>query len=72
MPIVADAIAVPQEFQDLLIQRLNVSLETISSFCQGWKIIEFGWFGSILRDDFRAESDVDVLVTFEPDDGWSL
>jgi uncharacterized protein len=72
MPIVADAIAVPQEFQDLLIQRLNVSLETISSFRQGWKIIEFGLFGSILRDDFRAESDVDVLVTFEPDDGWSL
>jgi uncharacterized protein len=72
MPIVADATAVPQEFQDLLIQRLTVSLETISSFCQGWKIIEFGLFGSILRDDFRAESDVDVLVTFKPDDGWSL
>lgn len=72
MTIVAGSNALTQELQDLLIQRLNVSLEKIISFCQRWKIVEFGLFGSILRDDFRATSDVDVLVTFAPDDGWSL
>ena len=29
-------------------------------------------FGSVLRDDFRPDSDVDVLVSFEPDAGWTL
>jgi uncharacterized protein len=72
MPIVVNSMAVTQELQDLLVERLSVSLEKITSFCQCWKIVEFGLFGSILRDDFRAESDVDVLVTFAFDDGWSL
>ncbi|MEO7132778.1 MAG: nucleotidyltransferase domain-containing protein [Vicinamibacterales bacterium] len=31
-----------------------------------------GAFGSVLRADFRADSDVDVLVTFEPNAQWSL
>ena len=29
-------------------------------------------FGSVLRDDFRPASDVDVMVAFKPDSGWSL
>ena len=40
---------------------------SIADFCQRWHIIEFALFGSILRDDFRADSDIDVLVTFAPD-----
>ncbi|MCY2924352.1 MAG: nucleotidyltransferase family protein [Planctomycetota bacterium] len=43
-----------------------------SSFCLKWKIREFSLFGSVLRDDFRPDSDVDVLVEFQPDHGWSL
>ena len=46
--------------------RLQIPYAKIVDFCQRWQIIEFSFFGSILRDDFRADSDVDVLVEFEP------
>lgn len=46
--------------------------EKIKDFCQRWKVTEFGLFGSILREDFRHGSDVDVLVTFAPDAHHSL
>jgi hypothetical protein len=52
--------------------KLEVSEDAIASFCQRWKITEFALFGSILRDDFRQDSDVDVLVSFAPDSKWSL
>ena len=39
----------------------------IQAFCDRWQIIEFALFGSILRDDFRPDSDIDVLVTFLPE-----
>ena len=54
------------------IPKLEVSSDAIVAFCQKWKITEFALFGSILRDDFRPDSDVDVLVTFAPDEKWSL
>lgn len=38
--------------------------EKITEFCQRWYIGEFSLFGSVLRSDFRPDSDVDVLVTF--------
>ncbi len=44
----------------------------IDSFCQRWKIAELAVFGSVLREDFGPESDVDVLVTFEAGAAWSL
>ncbi|HYH83514.1 MAG TPA: nucleotidyltransferase domain-containing protein, partial [Longimicrobium sp.] len=40
--------------------------ERIEAFCRTWHITELALFGSVLRDDFRPDSDVDVLVTFEP------
>ena len=43
-----------------------------ASFCECWKIVEFALFGSILRDDFCPDSDVDVLGSFAPDAKWSL
>lgn len=52
--------------------KVEVSIDAIASFCQRWKITEFALFGSILRDDFRPDSDVDVLVSFAPDAKWSL
>lgn len=52
--------------------KIEVSENAIASFCQRWKITEFALFGSILRDDFRPDSDVDVLVSFAPDANWSL
>jgi predicted nucleotidyltransferase len=52
--------------------KVEVSEEASASFCDRWKITEFALFGSILRDDFRPDSDVDVLVIFAPDAKWSL
>lgn len=52
--------------------KIPIDRGKISEFCQRWKITEFALFGSVLRDDFRPDSDVDVLVTFDPDAEWSL
>ncbi len=52
--------------------RIDLPGEKIAEFCRRWKVTEFGLFGSVLRDDFRPDSDVDVLVTFAVDAGWSL
>jgi hypothetical protein len=51
---------------------LEVSREEIADFCRRWKIVEFSVFGSVLRADFRPDSDVDVLVSFAADAEWSL
>ena len=48
---------------DLRVQ-IDLPMEKIEAFCQRWNIAEFALFGSVLRDDFRSDSDVDVLVTF--------
>ncbi len=60
------------ELQTLVNGQLKISPAQIAEFCQRWKITEFALFGSVLRDDFRSNSDIDVLVTFAPDPGWSL
>jgi predicted nucleotidyltransferase len=52
--------------------RIPIDREKIAAFCQRWKIVNLSLFGSVLRDDFRPDSDVDVLVTFAPDAEWSL
>jgi predicted nucleotidyltransferase len=44
----------------------------IQEFCQKWHIVEFALFGSILREDVRTDSDVDVLVTFSQDAQMNL
>ncbi len=51
---------------------VEVTHEQIAAFCQKWQIVEFELFGSVLRDDFRPDSDVDVLVTFAPGSGGTL
>jgi predicted nucleotidyltransferase len=47
--------------------RIPLDQDQIAAFCRRWQITEFALFGSVLRDDFGPESDVDVLVTFAPD-----
>ncbi len=44
----------------------------LEQFCRQWKITELALFGSVLRPDFRPDSDVDMLVTFAGDAHWSL
>lgn len=46
---------------------IELPYDRIAEFCRRWKIVEFALFGSVLRDDFGPESDVDVLVTFAPE-----
>ena len=52
--------------------RVAVRQDQIEAFCRKWKIRQFALFGSVLRDDFRPDSDVDVLVEFEPDANLTL
>ena len=52
--------------------RLQIDPGAIADFCRRRNITELSLFGSVLRDDFGADSDVDVLVTFGPDDRSSL
>ena len=44
--------------------RIDVPDEKIAAFCRRWQITELALFGSVLRDGFGADSDVDVLVSF--------
>ena len=45
--------------------RINTQREEIAVFCERWQVTELALFGSVLRDDFGPESDVDVLARFE-------
>jgi predicted nucleotidyltransferase len=45
--------------------RINLTKKQIADFCKKNHIKKFAFFGSILRDDFQPDSDVDVLVTFD-------
>jgi predicted nucleotidyltransferase len=56
----------------MIAQKANIPGERIAEFCRKWKIMEFALFGSILRDDFRPESDVDVVVELAEGAPWSL
>lgn len=55
-------------------QRLPISEEQIAEFCHKHHIQRMSVFGSVLRDDFGPESDVDFLVEFEPQQhlGWGI
>ena len=52
--------------------RIALDRLRITDFCRKWKIIRMALFGSVLRSDFRPQSDVDVMVAFGPDAHWSL
>lgn len=46
--------------------KIRIPKAKITAFCKRWNISEFALFGSVLRADFRPDSDVDVLVSFAP------
>lgn len=52
--------------------RLPIYIEKLGDFCRKWSITELAVFGSVLRNDFRPDSDVDFLVTFDPTSHWGL
>lgn len=47
-------------------KKFRIPRKRIAEFCKRWSITEFAVFGSVLRDDFRPDSDVDVLVSIDP------
>jgi predicted nucleotidyltransferase len=57
---------------NILYQRLGINSQKLQEFCQKAKISELCLFGSILRDDFNPDSDIDIIVTFNPDITMSL
>ena len=48
-------------------KRFTIPRKKIAEFCKRWNVSEFSVFGSAIRKDFRPDSDVDVMVVFEPD-----
>ena len=46
--------------------RVRLPSEQIAAFCDRWNVVEIALFGSVLRDDFGPDSDIDVLVRFRP------
>lgn len=52
--------------------RLDIPDDELHDFSHRWKISELALFGSVIREDFRADSDIDILVTFAPDAHWTL
>ncbi|MEG4090706.1 nucleotidyltransferase domain-containing protein [Microcoleus sp. Pol12B4] len=51
---------------------ITLPIDEINKFCQHWPIIELSLFGSILRDDFHTDSDIDILVAFASTANWGL
>lgn len=52
--------------------RVRIPRKKIAEFCRQWGVVELSLFGSVLREDFRPDSDVDVLVTFSKEAQVSL
>ena len=52
--------------------RFKMPLESLADFCRRWSIGRLEVFGSALRDDFRADSDLDFVATYLPGAHWSL
>jgi predicted nucleotidyltransferase len=53
----------------MIVQRHGIEIDTdaLAKLCKRYDVRELSLFGSVLRDDFRDDSDIDVLVEFEPD-----
>jgi len=47
--------------------KIKIPKKELNEFCQRNRIQRLALFGSVLGNNFRAESDVDVLVSFQPD-----
>ena len=56
----------------MITAQIPIPYDAIAAFCQRWGVTEFALFGSVLRPDFRPDSDIDVLVSFAPGSEPSL
>ncbi len=48
-----------------IVENIDLNMSAVADFCRRWHINEMSLFGSVLRDDFTEDSDVDVMVSFE-------
>ena len=62
----------PEKQMEKIETKIPLDRNRIAEFCRKWKIVELSFFGSVLRDDFNDDSDVDVLVTFADNARYSL
>lgn len=46
--------------------KIDIPKRELSDFCQRYQVKQLALFGSVLNDNFREDSDVDVLVAFQP------
>jgi predicted nucleotidyltransferase len=53
-------------------KKFTLPRRKITEFCKRWSITEFSLFGSVLREDFRPDSDIDVLISIDPEAHVSL
>jgi len=58
--------------QPLQTLKFELPYELLADYCRRWRITKLEVFGSILRDDFGPDSDVDFLATFDPAARWTL
>ncbi|HEY9889023.1 MAG TPA: nucleotidyltransferase family protein [Candidatus Obscuribacterales bacterium] len=52
---------------DMTNAAIELPMEKIADFCHKWQVTEFSLFGSVLREDFCPDSDIDVIVQFHPE-----
>ncbi len=52
--------------------KVQLDREALAEFCRKWRVRELSIFGLALRDDFGPDSDLDFLVSFDPEAPWSL
>ena len=58
--------------QTMIKRNIKLPQSQLAEFCERWMIAELAFFGSVLRDDFDSNSDLDILVKFKPAANWSL
>ena len=56
----------------MLVKNIEIPTEKVAEFCQRWPVAELALFGSVLRDDFRPDSDIDILVSLLPEPRLTL
>jgi uncharacterized protein len=50
-----------------MLKDLNIPMGPVEDLCRQYEVAELAVFGSAVREDFRADSDIDLLVTFRPE-----
>lgn len=61
-----------RERQPDVTARIALDEDRLAAFCDRWRVASLELFGSVTRSRFRPDSDVDVLVSFQPDANWGL